>query len=91
MTAPLTSRQRQVLLLVANGNTAAQIAAELWITTETVNTILRSAYRNLGVHDRAHAVAVSLRRREFDLDAIDLPPETPAAQALVELDPKAGR
>jgi hypothetical protein len=64
-----------VLLLVANGSSAGEIARRLFITTDSVNIILRAAYRNLGVHDRAHAVAVALRRREFGLEDVLLPAE----------------
>lgn len=59
--ALLTPRQLEILRLVANGNTAAQIAARLRIAPDTVNSSLRLVYRALGVGDRAHAVAVALR------------------------------
>ncbi|MEU4502625.1 hypothetical protein [Streptomyces sp. NPDC024089] len=55
----LTRRQREVLLLAANGN--------------TVNETLVRAYRALGVHDRAQAVAVALKVGEFGLDDIHVP------------------
>lgn len=65
MTGParplLTARQLETLRLVANGNTAADIARWLWVSPETVNSSLRRTYRALGVDDRAHAVAVAMR------------------------------
>jgi DNA-binding CsgD family transcriptional regulator len=71
--SPLSRRQREVLTLAANGNTAAQIGAWLWVTPDTVNTTLQNAYRNLGVHDRAHAVAVAIRLGLIDLEAVTIP------------------
>ncbi|MEV4970609.1 helix-turn-helix domain-containing protein [Streptomyces scopuliridis] len=70
MTGLLTRRQREVLLLAANGNSNADIGRWLWITPDTVNGILRNAYRALGAGDRAHAVALALRAQEFGLDDI---------------------
>ncbi|MFD9564404.1 helix-turn-helix transcriptional regulator [Streptomyces sp. NPDC059994] len=71
----LTARQREVLLLAANGNTNADIGRWLWISPDTVSSILAAAYRALGVHSRAHAVAVALRESEFGLGDIRLPDE----------------
>lgn len=73
----LTARQREVLLLVANGNTSEEIARWLWISTDTVNSVLAAAYRALGVHSRAHAVAIALRTGEFGLGDITLPEPQP--------------
>ncbi|MFJ2399816.1 helix-turn-helix transcriptional regulator [Streptomyces xanthochromogenes] len=76
----LTARQREVLLLVANGNTSEDIASWLWISTDTVNSILAAAYRALGVHSRAHAVAMALRVGEFGLGDIWLPEVDPESK-----------
>lgn len=57
---PLTRRQREVLLLAANGYTNSQIGHRLGIHPNTVNTILGLAYQNLGARDRAHAVAMAI-------------------------------
>ncbi|MFE2497136.1 helix-turn-helix transcriptional regulator [Streptomyces scopuliridis] len=73
MTGLLTRRQREVLLLAANGNSNADIGRWLWITPDTVNGILRNAYRALGAGDRAQAVALALRAHEFGLDDIREP------------------
>ncbi|WP_406004401.1 LuxR C-terminal-related transcriptional regulator [Streptomyces sp. NBC_00987] len=73
MTSPLTGRQREVLLLAANGNTAGHIAHWLGVSANTVNETLVRAYRALGVHDRAQAVAVALKVGEFGLDDIHAP------------------
>lgn len=53
----LTTREAQVVLLGARGFTSAQVAAELFVSTRTVAKHLEHAYRKLGVHSRAEAVA----------------------------------
>lgn len=73
MTARLTRRQREVLLLAANGNTNAAIARWLGVRPHSVAEILTVAYRRLGASDRAQAVAVALRLGLLDLDDIVLP------------------
>lgn len=64
---PLTRRQQQILLLAAEGHTNAVIASRLHISTATVNTSLRLAYRSLGARDRAHAVALAIWRGDITL------------------------
>jgi DNA-binding NarL/FixJ family response regulator len=58
----LSEREIEILSLVAEGFTNKQIAAEIYLSADTVKCHLESAYRKLGVSDRAHAVAVALRR-----------------------------
>lgn len=69
----LSRRQREVLLLVANGNTNAAIARWLGVTPHSVAEVLTLVYRQLGVADRAQAVAVALRLGLLDLTDIALP------------------
>lgn len=57
----LTARQQQVLELVAEGLSGPQIARELVLSPATVKTHLEKLYENLGVADRAAAVAVAMR------------------------------
>ena len=52
----LTRREREVLELVAEGLTNAQVAARLWISCKTVGHHLESTYAKLGVHTRTAAV-----------------------------------
>jgi two-component system, NarL family, nitrate/nitrite response regulator NarL len=58
----LTSREREILGLTANGHSAPQIASELYLSTATVKTHLQHLYEKLGVSDRAAAVAEAMRR-----------------------------
>lgn len=58
----LTPREREVLALVAEGETNAQIAERLWISTGTVRRHLENAYAKLGVHTRTAAVRAASRR-----------------------------
>lgn len=52
----LTPREREILELVAEGRTNAQIAEQLWISAGTVRRHLENAYAKLGVHTRTAAV-----------------------------------
>ncbi|MET9467412.1 helix-turn-helix transcriptional regulator [Streptomyces sp. NPDC006544] len=69
----LTRRQREVLLLAANGNTNAAIAHWLGVTSNSVAEVLVAAYRRLGAADRAQAVAVALRLGVLDMGDIAIP------------------
>jgi DNA-binding NarL/FixJ family response regulator len=59
---PLTAREYEVLLLVADGRTAEQIGHRLGIAADTVRTHVCHILRKLNARDRAHAVAVAFRR-----------------------------
>lgn len=75
----LTARQREVLLLAANGNTNAGIAAWLGIRPHSVAEILTAAYRRLGASDRAQAVAIALAVGELGVHQIHIPDQQQAA------------
>jgi DNA-binding CsgD family transcriptional regulator len=62
-TPVLTRREHEVVLLVAEGLTNAQIAERLWISPGTVRRHLENVFAKLGVHTRTAAVAM-LRRDE---------------------------
>jgi DNA-binding NarL/FixJ family response regulator len=51
----LSSRQREILELVTDGLSNAQIAKRLYLTESTVKQHLRSAYKILGVRNRTEA------------------------------------
>lgn len=58
----LSSREVEVLDLIAIGLTNTDIAARLDVTVHTVKFRLASIYKKLGVANRAQAVATYLRR-----------------------------
>jgi DNA-binding NarL/FixJ family response regulator len=51
----LTNRQREVLELVVEGLSNAEIAGRLYLSESTVKQHLRAAYKLLGVHNRTEA------------------------------------
>jgi len=59
-TQELTSREREILLLTADGRSAPAIAMHLQMSPSTVKTDLLSSFEKLGVYDRAAAVAAAL-------------------------------
>ncbi|MBM9460801.1 response regulator transcription factor [Nocardioides sp. zg-536] len=60
--AALSAREREVLVLVARGNSNRAIAKELFVSEATVKTHLGHVYEKLGVADRAAAVAAGYER-----------------------------
>lgn len=56
----LSSREAEVLSLVARGLTDGQIAHELYLSARTVAKHLEHAYAKLGAHTRSEAVALLL-------------------------------
>jgi DNA-binding NarL/FixJ family response regulator len=57
----LTSREHQVLKLLADGLGPTEIGLELGISVKTVATHVEHIYAKLGVHTRAQAVASAFR------------------------------
>ena len=57
----LSAREREVLTLLAEGNTQKQIAAALVLSPKTIATHIQNVFRKLGVHSRAQAVAAAYR------------------------------
>lgn len=70
---PLTERRRQVLALVANGNTNATIGRILGIHERTVNRHLAEIFHDLDARDRTHAVAIALTTGELSAHHINIP------------------
>jgi DNA-binding NarL/FixJ family response regulator len=58
----LTKREREVLRLIADGNSYEEVAKTLFISPETVRTHVGNAVQKLGVRTRMQAVATALRR-----------------------------
>lgn len=53
----LTDREREVLSLVADGNTNPEIAQRLFLSPKTVRNHVSNIFTKLQVADRAHAIA----------------------------------
>ncbi len=58
----LTPREIAVLQLIRDGHRNKQIAYQLAITEATVNFHVKRLFEKLHANDRAHAVAIALRR-----------------------------
>ena len=58
----LTRRQREILQSYANGHSTGATAKALGLSPETVRTHTKAILARLKAHDRAHAVAIALRR-----------------------------
>jgi DNA-binding NarL/FixJ family response regulator len=63
----LTSREIDVLRLVANGNANKEIALQLLIAEETVKSHITHILSKLGANDRTHAVTIALKRGIIEL------------------------
>ncbi|WP_353235020.1 response regulator transcription factor [Diaphorobacter ruginosibacter] len=61
----LSEREKEVLRLVANGYTSAEIASRLEISSMTVNSHIKNIYRKLRVRTRAQAVQFASLRKLF--------------------------
>jgi two-component system nitrate/nitrite response regulator NarL len=58
----LSPRELEILALVADGDTTADAAAKLHLSSATIKSHLQNVYGKLGVTDRSAAVAEAIRR-----------------------------
>ena len=63
----LTSREIDVLRLIAAGSANKEIAAQLSISEETVKSRVKNILIKLGANDRTHAVTIGLKRGIIEL------------------------
>jgi DNA-binding CsgD family transcriptional regulator/ketosteroid isomerase-like protein len=61
----LTPREREVIALLADGLSVAQLAETLVLSPLTVRTHIRNAKERLGARSTSHAVAVAVRTGEI--------------------------
>ena len=69
----LTAREREILQLLADGMSNADVAARLFISQETVKSHVRHILAKLEADTRTHAVAIALARRDHRLMADEVP------------------
>jgi DNA-binding NarL/FixJ family response regulator len=63
----LSSREIEVLRLVASGNANKVVGEKLFITEETVKGHVKNILSKLGARDRTHAVTIALKRGIIEL------------------------
>jgi DNA-binding NarL/FixJ family response regulator len=63
----LTSREIDVLRMIAAGRANKEIAAQLSISEETVKSRVKNILLKLGANDRTHAVTIGLKRGIIEL------------------------
>jgi DNA-binding NarL/FixJ family response regulator len=63
----LTDRERDILEMLAAGIPNREIAAKLFLSTETIRTHVRSAMRKLDADTRTQAVALAIREKLIEV------------------------
>ena len=66
-THPLTSRELDVVRLIAAGQTDHEIAQALFVAESTVKSHVKRLLVKLGARNRAHVVAIALRTQGLGL------------------------
>ena len=61
LTSTLTEREREVLELLAEGLTTAQVADRLSLSAHTVRSRVKATLGKLGARNREHAIAIAFR------------------------------
>ncbi len=59
--SPLTSREREILQLIAEGETHTQVAEQLHISVRTVDTHCNNIMKKLDIHDRSGLVTYAIK------------------------------
>ena len=57
----LTEREREVLELLADGLTTAEVAQQLSLSQHAVRSRVKTALGKLGARNREHAIAIAIR------------------------------
>jgi two-component system nitrate/nitrite response regulator NarL len=70
----LTAREREVLVMLANGASTAAVARSLGMRVPTARSHIQNVLQKLGVHSRVEAVSVAMHRDL--LSAVDLRPDS---------------
>ncbi|MFK4851300.1 LuxR C-terminal-related transcriptional regulator [Microbacterium sp. ZW T6_19] len=67
----LTSRERAVLEVLVRSGSRSAIAAELFVSPNTVKTHMKSLYRKLGARTREEALTIAMHRRLISPTSLD--------------------
>ncbi|HTX99626.1 MAG TPA: response regulator transcription factor [Bacteroidota bacterium] len=59
--SPLTTREREILQLIAEGETHTQVAEQLHISVRTVDTHCNNIMKKLDIHDRSGLVTYAIK------------------------------
>jgi len=76
--ALLSARQREILELLAEGLSNAEIAGRLFLSESTVKQHLRAAYKALGAKNRTEAAALLRGRGWRDVTPREMPRSSPS-------------
>ena len=75
---PLSVREREIMSMLVDGSSGAQIAERLVLSPETIRTHIRNAMEKLGASSRAQAVALAAQRDEIELPSDPSAADVPA-------------
>ncbi len=57
----LTGREREIVELITNGYSNAEISRMLYLSLNTIKTYVRTSYRKIGAETRSHAIVWGVR------------------------------
>lgn len=77
---PLTERETEILAAAAEGETAAQTGARLYLSSETVKGYRKRIIAKLGARNGTHAVVLAIRR-----GLLPLSPQRPVEPAPIRV------
>jgi len=68
----LSSREQDVLRLIAGGMSNQEIAGSLYLSINSVKTYIRSAYRRIGVERRSQAVVWAVQHGLLEIPGVTI-------------------
>lgn len=88
--APLSSRELQILEVIANGSANKDLGPELNISEQTVKNRMSSIMRKLSVNDRTRAVVIAIRQGWIEMPRDTIVPKRIAPAGAGSSQEKAG-
>lgn len=64
-TSILSNREKQILELISNGYVAKEVACELGLSTNTIETVKKNIIQKLNSKNTAHAVKIAITTGEI--------------------------